>query len=69
MLQDLKMVGSDIDTYIAEFERLVEEVRYKTDDWGTIVKFKEGLQPKLLGQILTHVVPAPHTIATWKKAA
>jgi len=68
-LHELHMTGSDIDTYIAEFDRLVGEVGYRRDDWGTIVKFKEGLQPKLLAQILTHVVPAPTTIRAWKKAA
>ena len=62
------MKGGDLDTYIAEFDRLVGEVGYNKDDWGTIVKFKEGLHQALLGQILDHVLPAPNTIEAWKKA-
>jgi hypothetical protein len=68
-LNNLKMIGSDIDTYIAEFDRLTDEIGYRKNDWGTLVKFKQGLQPLLLQQIITHHVPAPTHIDAWKKAA
>jgi len=31
--------------------------------------FKEGLQPSLLREVLTHVIPAPTTLAAWKQRA
>ena len=68
-LHGLKMLGSDIDTYIAEFDHLMGEAGYRKDDWGAIIKFKEGLQPKLLHQIIVHITPAPTTIKGWKEAA
>ena len=68
-LHALKMVGSDIDTYIAEFDRLLDEIGYRKDDWGAILKFKEGLQPKLLHEIIVHTTPAPTTMTGWKNAA
>ena len=68
-LRDLKMVGSDIDTYVAEFDRLITETGYHANDWGSLLKFKEGLQPKLVTEILTHVTPAPATLEQWKKSA
>jgi hypothetical protein len=34
-----------------------------------IVKFREGLLPKLLQEIITHNVPAPTTMNAWKKKA
>jgi hypothetical protein len=68
-LHNLRMVGSNIDSYIAEFERLREETRYRKDDLGAIIKFKEGLQPQLLQQVITHNVPAPNTLDGWMKKA
>ena len=68
-LSDLKMVGSDIDSYIAEFDRLIEEVGYNKYDMGVIQKFKEGLQPSLVREVLTHIVPAPTTLALWRQKA
>jgi hypothetical protein len=68
-LNNLKMVGSNIDTYIAEFDRLTDKIRYRKNDWRMLVKFKQGLQPLLLQQIITHHVPAPTHIDAWKKVA
>src|SRR5882757_4332392 len=68
-LNDLRMVGGDIDSYIAEFDRLVEEAGYSKYDMGIVQKFKEGLHPSLVREVLTHVIPAPATLALWKQKA
>jgi len=34
-----------------------------------MIKFKEGLQPSLLREILLHNVPAPKTLVDWKQKA
>src|SRR5712675_1957322 len=36
---------------------------------GVMIKFKEGLQPSLLREILLHTVPAPNTLAGWRLKA
>src|SRR5712675_1392380 len=66
---ELKMHGSDIDSYMADFDRLISEVGHSQHDIGVLQKFKEGLQPSLLREVLTHVVPAPTTLAAWKQRA
>jgi Zinc knuckle len=63
------MIGGDIDSYIATFDRLRKESGYREDDLGAIVKFREGLPPKLLQEIIMHNVPAPTTMNAWKKKA
>ena len=63
------MMGSDIDSYVADFDQLVEEAGYSKYDMGIMIKFKEGLQPSLLREILLHNVPAPSTLINWKKKA
>src|SRR5882757_1110970 len=68
-LNDLRMVGGDIDSYIAEFDRLVEEAGYSKYDMGIVQKFKEGLHPSLVREVLTHVTPTPTTLETWRKRA
>jgi len=47
-LNDLRIVGSDIDSYITEFDCLVKEAGYSKHDMGMMQKFKEGLQPLLI---------------------
>jgi hypothetical protein len=66
---ELKMVGDDIDSYIANFNRLREESRYRESDLGAIIKFKDGLQSKLLHEVITHCVPALATLHDWKQKA
>jgi len=63
------MHGSDIDSYVAEFDRLIDEAGYSRSDIGVLQKFKEGLQPSLVREVLTHVTPAPTTLAAWKQKA
>src|SRR5712671_2389991 len=53
-LNELRMHGSDIDSYIAEFDRLIDEAGYSRSDIGVLQKFKEGLQPSLVREVLTH---------------
>jgi len=38
------MHGSDIDSYVAEFDHLIDEAGYSRSDIGVLQKFKEGLQ-------------------------
>src|SRR5882672_2127626 len=68
-LNDLRMQGSDIDSYIADFDRLITEAGYNKFDMGVMIKFKEGLQPSLLREILLHTVPAPSTLIEWRQKA
>jgi len=68
-LNNLRMQGSNINSYIADFDRLVDEARYNKFDMGVMIKFKEGLQPSLLREILLHTVPAPNTLTGWCQKA
>jgi len=68
-LHSLKMQGSDIDTYIADFDRLTSEVGYNAMDIGIVMMFQEGLQPSLLREILLHNVPTPTLLSQWKVKA
>src|SRR5712675_2320193 len=68
-LNDLQMQGSDIDSYIADFDRLVDEAGYNKHDMGVMIKFKEGLQPSLLREILLHTVPVPNSLSAWRQKA
>jgi len=68
-LHSLKMQGSDIDSYIANFDRLISEVRHNPTDIGVVMMFREGLQPLLLREVLLHNVPAPTTLSVWKQKA
>jgi len=43
-LHSLKMQGSDIDSYIADFDRLISEVGHNPTDIGVVMMFREGLQ-------------------------
>jgi len=65
-LHSLKMQGSDINSYIAEFDRLISEVGHNPVDIGVVMMFREGLQPSLLREVLLHNVPAPTMLGVWK---
>jgi len=65
-LHSLKMQGSDIDSYIADFDCLISEVGHNPTDIRVIMMFQEGLQPSLLQEVLLHNVPAPTTLSVWK---
>src|SRR5712672_2205743 len=68
-LNELRMHGSDIDSYVAEFDRLIDEAGYSRSDISVLKKFKEGLHPSLVREVLPPVVPAPATLAAWKQKA
>src|SRR5712672_4843471 len=63
------MQGSNIDSYIVDFDRLIDEAGYSKYDMGVMIKFKEGLQPSLLREVLLHNVPAPKTLVEWRLKA
>ena len=68
-LHSLKMQGSDIDSYIAKFDRLISKVGHNPTDIGVVMMFREGLQPLLLREVLLHNVPTPTTLGVWKRKA
>src|SRR5712675_2075261 len=68
-LHSLKMQGSDIDSYIADFDHLISKVGHNPTDIGVVMMFWEGLQPSLLQEVLLHNVPAPTTLNVWKRKA
>ena len=64
----LTMVGWDIDTYIATFERLALAAGWALDTEGTIVCFREGLSKGIHSKALDRD-KIPHTMDKWKAAA
>ena len=67
-LMKLTMVGWDIDTYIATFERLALAAGWALDAEGTIVCFREGLSKGIHSKALDRD-KIPHTMDEWKAAA
>ena len=67
-LMKLTMVGWDIDTYIATFERLALAAGWALDAEGTIVRFREGLSKGIHSKALDRD-KIPRTMDEWKAAA
>ena len=67
-LMKLTMVGWDIDTYIATFERLALAAGWALDAEGTIVRFREGLSKGIHSKALDRD-KIPCTMDKWKAAA
>ena len=67
-LDTLHMIGGDVNSYIAAFNRLIKIAGYITTDLGTILKFRQGLNPKLLGRLIM-LPSAPETLEEWQKQA
>ena len=67
-LMKLTMVGWDIDTYIATFERLALAAGWALDAEGTIVCFREGLSKGIHSKALDRD-KIPRTMDEWKAAA
>ena len=65
-LNTLHMINGDVDTYIATFNRLIKTAGYTTTDLGTILKFCQGLNPKLLSRLIM-LLSAPETLEEWQK--
>ena len=67
-LMKLTMMGWDIDTYIATFERLALAAGWALDAEGTIVRFREGLSKGIHSKALDRD-KIPRTMDEWKAAA
>jgi len=53
-LMKLEMKNSDVDTYIATFERLTDAAEWEANAKGTIAHFKVSLQDHIHRRILFH---------------
>jgi len=67
-LMKLEMKNSDIDTYIATFERLANAAEWEANAKGTIARFKVGLQDHIHQRILFRET-WPTDMDGWKEAA
>ena len=65
----VKMQGNALDEFIAEFEHLHSEAGWSSNDIGTIMQFRHGLNTGLLKAIVQHVRPHPRTLREWFDAA
>ena len=61
----VKMQGNALDEFIAEFEHLHSEAGWSSNDIGTIMQFRHGLNTELLKAIVQHVCPHPRTLRDW----
>jgi hypothetical protein len=68
-LVTLKMTGGDLDTYIADFKKLAQDVGYHLNEKGAIILFRRGLPLRLHKAVVDKVHPAPQTIQQWQDAA
>ena len=66
-LQDLKMTGGDLDTYVADHEALVKRIGWPVDGDISIESFKDGLPDALLRKILNWDDP-PEDYEGWLNA-
>jgi hypothetical protein len=55
----LKMTGGDLDTYIADFKKLVQDAGYHLDEKGALILFRRGLPYRLHKVIADKTHPAP----------
>ena len=67
-IQDLKMTGGDLDTYVADHEALVKRIGWPLDGAISIESFKDGLPDALLRKILNRDDP-PEDYEEWLNAA
>jgi len=49
-LNELKMHGSDIDSYVAEFDRLIDEAGYSRSDIGVLQNSRRACNPHSSGK-------------------
>ena len=61
----VKMQGNALDEFIAEFEHLRSEAGWSSNDIGTIMQFRRGLNTRLLKAIVQHIRPCPRTLCDW----
>jgi hypothetical protein len=48
----IKMIGNDLDTYIATFDHLRDTAQWERDSQGTILLFQRGLNPALAQAVI-----------------
>ena len=65
----VKMQGNALDEFIVEFEHLRSEAGWSSNDIGTIMQFRRGLNTGLLKAIVQHVCPCLRTLRNWFDAA
>jgi hypothetical protein len=65
----LKMSGGDLNTYIADFEKLAQDAGYHLNEKGALILFRRGLPYGLHKVVVDKVHPAPVTIDQWQWAA
>jgi hypothetical protein len=63
------MTGVDLDTYIADFEKLAQNAGYCLNEKGAIILFRKGLPYRLHKAIVDKAHPTPITIDQWQQAA
>jgi hypothetical protein len=65
----LKMTGGDLDTYIADFEKLAQDAGYTLNEKGALILFRKGLPFRLHKVVADKAHPAPVTLDQWQQAA
>jgi len=68
-LENHKMTGSNVDKYIAGFNRLLPLAGFSANDAGVINMFRRGLQPNLLRQCIMHKSKDLVTLKDWQDEA
>jgi hypothetical protein len=67
-LKTLKMTGSEIDSYITTFTKLIKMAGYKENEHGTLSLFKKGLPDGLNIRIINNNNPIPNTLKGWQES-
>jgi len=67
-IQQLRMRGDDLDSYVSTFKHIAKQAEYSLDAQGTIYLFALGLKPGLLRANLHRENP-PNTMEEWIAAA
>jgi Retrotransposon gag protein/Zinc knuckle len=68
-LENLKMIGGNIDDYIATFNRLIVTAGFTVGDNGIINMFRKGLNPSLLRQCIMHPSKKLASLQDWQDEA
>jgi hypothetical protein len=67
-LKALKMTGSDIDSYITTFIKLMKMAGYKENEHRALSLFKKGLPNGLNVWIINNNDPVPDTLKAWQES-
>jgi hypothetical protein len=65
----IKMIGNDLDMYIATFDHLRDTAGWERDSQGTILLFRQGLNPALAQAVINQTVPRLQTFDEWANAS